>query len=67
MAGTTIWVDPSSYLPIRLTGRVQLVAGGTDGQDAATLTIDFRWPPPASANLKQLTAPIRNGFRKVSG
>ena len=42
VAGTTIWVDPSSYLPIRLTGRVQLVAGGTDGQDAATLTIDFR-------------------------
>ena len=25
-AGTTIWVDPSSYLPVRLTGRVQLMS-----------------------------------------
>ena len=63
-AGTTIWVDPSSYLPVRLTGRVQLIAGGTDKQDAATLTIDFRWLPPTSANLKELTAPIPNGFRE---
>jgi hypothetical protein len=63
-AGTTIWVDSSSYLPVRLTGRVQLISGGTD---AATLTIDFRWLPPTSANLKELTAPIPNGFREVSG
>ena len=63
-AGTTIWVDPGSYLPVRLTGRVQLISGGTD---AATLTIDFRWLPPTSANLKELTAPIPNGFREVSG
>jgi len=66
-AGTTIWVDPSSYLPVRLTGRVQLVAGGTDKQDARTLTIDFRWLPLTNANLKELTAPIPNGFREVSG
>jgi hypothetical protein len=66
-AGTTIWVDPSSYLPVRLTGRVQLVAGDAGKQDAATLTIDFRWLPPTSANLKELTAPIPHGFRKVSG
>jgi hypothetical protein len=66
-AGTTIWVDPSSYLPVRLTGRVQLIAGDTGKQDAATLTIDFRWLPPTSANLKELTAPIPHGFRKVSG
>ena len=32
-AGTTIWVDPSSYLPVRLTGQVQLVAGGTEKQN----------------------------------
>ena len=31
-AGTTIWVDPSSYLPVRLTGRVQLTTGGTEKQ-----------------------------------
>ena len=65
-AGTTIWVDPSSYLPVRLTGRVQLMSGGTAKQ-GATLTIDFRWLPPTGANLKELTAPIPNGFREVSG
>ena len=65
-AGTTIWVDPSSYLPVRLTGRVQLIAGGTDKQDAGTLTIDFRWLPPTRANLKELTAPIPKGFREAS-
>jgi hypothetical protein len=65
-AGTTIWVDPSSYLPVRLTGRVQLIAGGTEKQDAATLTIDFRWLPPTRANLKELTAPIPKGFREAS-
>ena len=63
-AGTTIWVDPSSYLPVRLTGRVQLISGGTD---AASLTIDFRWLPPTSANLKELTAPIPHEFPEVSG
>jgi hypothetical protein len=65
-AGTTIWVDPSSYLPVRLTGRVQLIAGRTQKQDAATLTIDFRWLPPTRANLKELTAPIPAGFREAS-
>jgi hypothetical protein len=64
-AEATIWVDPSSYLPVRLTGRVQLISGGTDEQDAGTLTIDFRWLPPTSANLKELTAPIPPGFREV--
>lgn len=65
-AGATIWVDPSSYLPVRLTGRVQLVAGGTEKQNTGTLTIDFRWLPPTRANLKELTVPIPPGFRKVS-
>jgi hypothetical protein len=65
-AGTTIWVDPSSYLPVRLTGRVQLIAGGTDKQDAGTLTINFRWLPPTRANLRELTAPIPKGFREAS-
>jgi hypothetical protein len=65
-AGSTIWVDPSSYLPVRLTGRVQLIAGGTDKQDAGTLTINFRWLPPTRANLRELTAPIPKGFRETS-
>jgi hypothetical protein len=65
-AGTTIWVDPSSYLPVRLTGRVQLIIGDAPKQDTTTLTVDFRWLPPTRANLKELTAPIPKGFREAS-
>ena len=65
MAGTTIWVDPSSYLPVRLTAQLQLNAGGNEKQNA-TLTIGFRWLPPTRANLKELTAPIPKGFREAS-
>jgi hypothetical protein len=65
-AGSTIWVDPSSYLPVRLTGRVQLVLGGAAKQGTTTLTVDFRWLPPTRANLKELTAPIPKGFREAS-
>ena len=64
-AGTTIWVDPSSYLPVRLTAQLQLYAGGNEKQNA-TLTIGFRWLPPTRANLKELTAPIPKGFREAS-
>lgn len=66
-AGTAIWVDPRSYLPVRLTGQVQLSVGGTGRQPTGTLTIDFRWLPPTKANLAELTAPIPAGFREVSG
>jgi hypothetical protein len=65
-AEATIWVDPSTFLPVRLTGRVQLFAAGTGTQEATTLTIDFRWLPPTRANLKELTAPIPKGFREAS-
>jgi hypothetical protein len=65
-AEVTIWVDPSSYLPVRLSGRVQLMRG-TANQDPGELTMDFRWLPPTSANLKELTAPFPNEFREVSG
>jgi hypothetical protein len=51
---------------VRLTGRVQLMRG-TANQDPRELTMDFRWLPPTSANIKELTAPLPNEFREVSG
>jgi hypothetical protein len=66
-AHTTIWVDASSYLPVRLTDQVHIVRVGDKKETAATLTIDFRWLPPTRANLKELTAPIPPGFHQVSG
>jgi len=66
-AHTTIWVDPGSYLPVRLTDQVQVIFGSTKNQHPATLTIDFRWLPPTKANLRELTAPIPPSFREVTG
>jgi hypothetical protein len=54
-ATATVWVDPASYLPVRWAlsrGRVSL------------LDYDYRWLPPSSANLAQLTVPIPAGFRQ---
>jgi hypothetical protein len=64
---TTLWVDPGSYLPVRLTDQVHVILGSAAKQTAATLTTDFRWLPATKANLKQLTAPIPPGFREVTG
>ena len=70
---STLWVDPSSYLPVRLVTQLRRQPTGNEpGIGAAkespdqTLTIDFRWLPPTKANLAKLTAPIPAGFQKVS-
>ena len=64
---STIWVDPRSYLPVRLVSHLRALRWGADPSKAArlTLTIDFRWLPPTPANLAKLTAPIPPGFHKV--
>jgi hypothetical protein len=61
----TIWVDPRSYLPVRLVTRM---VGNVAGAKPVSLTrtIDFRWLPPTRANLAELTAPIPAGFHKVN-
>jgi hypothetical protein len=55
----TIWVSPTSYLPVRVT--IQSAAGHSPVQQAA----DFAWLPPTAQNLAKLTVPIPAGFRKV--
>jgi hypothetical protein len=67
--GSTIWVSPGSYLPVRLVTHLREVEVGRGPNTAPfniTLTIDFRWLPPTTANLAKLTAPIPDGFRKVA-
>jgi hypothetical protein len=67
VADTTIWVDPGSYLPVRLVshGQVQRVGNGAgNGPTPVTLTVDFRWLTPTRVNLAKLTAPIPAGFKE---
>lgn len=51
---TRIWVDPKTYLPVRLALYTPA------GKVAATAT--FSWLAPTKSNLGDLTAPIPSGF-----
>jgi hypothetical protein len=50
-AGVTLWVDPATYLPVRL--------------DEPGLQTDFRWLHPTQANLALLKESIPAGFQQV--
>jgi hypothetical protein len=56
---TIIWVDPATYLPVRLTTQ------WTRPIVSVPMSFDFRWLPPTSANLALLTVRIPPGFTQV--
>jgi hypothetical protein len=56
---TTIWVDPATYLPVRLTSQ------WTRPLVSVPMRLDFRWLPATSANLALLTVRIPPGFTQV--
>lgn len=56
----TIWVSPSTYLPVRV------VARSASGAPAVQQTADITWLPPTAQNLAKLAVPIPAGFRQVS-
>ena len=56
---TIIWVDPASYLPVRLTTQ------GTHPAVSVLMRYDFRWLPPTRANLALLTVRIPPGFTQI--
>jgi hypothetical protein len=55
----TIWVDPGTYLPVRVTVRSAL------GYSPVQQTADFTWLQPTAQNQAKLTVPIPAGFRRV--
>jgi hypothetical protein len=56
----TIWVSPSTYLPVRV------VVSSPSGAPVVQQTADITWLPPTAQNLAKLTVPIPAGFRHVS-
>ena len=52
--GTVLWVNPRTYLPVRV------VSGGGE-----LAQIDFRWLPASPVNLARLRMPIPAGFRQI--
>jgi hypothetical protein len=57
----TVWVDPSTYLPVRLTWNWL----DPRAQGPGTLTGDFRWVQPTQASLGALQVKIPDGFQPV--
>jgi hypothetical protein len=62
---STIWIDPTTYLPLRTS--VTVLSGPHRGHQ---LTDDFRFLPPTGTNLAALHAAIRRAtipatFRKL--
>jgi RNA polymerase sigma factor (sigma-70 family) len=62
----TIWVNPITYLPVRLS----VAAPGPVRGHRSLLTYDYRWLPPTTANLAAWDAAIRRatmpaGFRTL--
>ena len=56
----TLWVDPSTYLPMRLTWHWL----DRRAQGPGTLTGDFQWLQPTQANLGALQVTVPDGFRQ---
>lgn len=56
---TIIWVDPATYLPVRLTSQ------WTRPTVSVPATFDFEWLPPTSANLALLKVRIPPGYTQV--
>lgn len=57
----TIWVAPSTYLPIR----VEWAWPATGSNHPRDIASDFVWRKPSRASLAQLTPPVPDGFRKL--
>jgi hypothetical protein len=55
----TIWVSPSTYLPVRVAVRPG------PGAPGPWQTADITWLAPTAHNLARLTVPIPAGFREV--
>ena len=55
----TIWVTPSTYLPVRVVTRSAF------GQPVLQQTADISWLPPTAQNLAELTVPVPAGYRQV--
>ena len=54
----TVWVDPATYLPVRIN--VDLVPGAPTWQ-----TVNITWLPATAQNLAKLTVPVPAGFRHI--
>ncbi len=61
----TLYVNPSSYLPVRMVG-VTETFGGSGGHTRFQSVTDVRWLPPTPANVARALVTIPPGYHQVS-
>jgi hypothetical protein len=61
----TLWVNPTTYLPVRVFGSTETY-GGSAGDTVSSGVTDVRWLPPTAANVAQTLVTIPAGYRQVS-
>lgn len=65
LVATTLWVNPATYLPVRL--QINTTVTLPDGHTShAVFSSDVSWLPPTSANLANIRVPIPPRFTQVS-
>lgn len=66
VVATTLWVNPATYLPVRL--QINTTVTLPDGHTShAVFSSDVSWLPPTSANLANLRVRIPPGYTQVPG
>jgi len=66
LVATTLWVNPATYLPVRL--QINTTVTLPDGHTShAVFSSDVSWLPPTSANLANFRVRIPPGYTQVPG
>ena len=63
--GWTLYVDPATYLPVRITG-TDATFGGPAASTFGTLVTNVQWLKPTAANAAKALVRIPPGFHRVS-
>jgi hypothetical protein len=62
----TLYVDPTTYLPVRMDGSTESF-GGSAGDQTSSAVTNVRWLPATPANKAQALVTIPPGFRQYTG
>jgi hypothetical protein len=61
-----LYVNPVTYLPVRMYGSTETFGGGA-GSFTSSFVTDVRWLPPTRANIAQTLVRIPPGFQRFYG
>ena len=61
----TLYVNPQTYLPVRMLGSTQTFGGSGGGSLFESVT-NVRWLRPTKANIRKALVTIPPGFHQVS-